>query len=111
MLPVSQLRNKSSGGVLAQAALAYVAILALLFARITPPEFPRTPTFRSTVNCAAQHDQRQCFDHDCPQWIGPSRSPLPAPRPQVGIRLAHTSEPFVQIALRGFHYNRLPPVG
>src|ERR1700758_5666911 len=107
MPPLGEFGTRNSGWLLDQAALACVVTLLLLLIRVTKG-FPRASHLRSTINCAAQHDHRQCFDHDSPRWVSPSTSPVPAPRPEVGIRLSHTPGPFLQITLRGFHYNRPP---
>ena len=94
--------------VVPRATIACAAIAILLFARTTPPNFPRAHTLQATFNCDNHHEQKPCFDHQGPQWETPV-SAFPLPTEVTPFQPLRTTEPFVSLQENGFHYNRPPP--
>lgn len=108
MFFVRDIGKSSHGLVLNRAVIMCVAAVGILLARTTPPSFPH---LKLTVNSQADHGHRQCFDHEDSQWVGPPPSTAQAtPPPVVSSHLTYASEPFVEIATEGLHYNRPPPL-
>ena len=93
------------------AILAFVAVFALLVARIDPPEFSKAPSLHhSSVSAFSNHNNhRPRFDNGGLQWSAPARSFLHLPPAAVGAQFTTTSQLFSTLQTKGFHYNRPPP--
>ncbi len=90
--------------------LAVLALFALLTARSVPPEFTAAPSHRPAINNMSAHDHRPHFDANGPRWIAPASTLLPFPPVAVSAHLSHTSQLLSTLEIKGFHFNRPPPV-
>lgn len=86
-----------------------VAALSVLLARSAPPSLPHI-YFGSAVNSRADHDHRQCFDHEGFQWGTSLTATLIAPPPVASHHLFPAVAAFVEVVMDGWHYNRPPPI-
>lgn len=106
---VGPIRKRCRSLVSYRAGIMCVATLTILLARSAPPSFPNI-SLSLDVTSHADHDHRQCFDHEDPQWaISPSAS-LTIPPPVVSAHPAPTDKPLVEVVTDGLHYNRPPPI-
>ena len=101
-----------------RALLALPALLALLVARNVPPDFPKVSNLEcpssscvSTLSATSSHDQRPRFDCNGLGWSVPVAQFLPFPPAAVSTHLTSASQLFPTLHLKGFHYNRPPPLG
>ena len=108
MTLVRRVRESIRGLVLRRGAITCVAVLSILLARSAPPSFPHS-SLRLAVHSDADHDHRQCFDHEDSQ-VGNSPSATLTIPPVVSPQATRTFEPFVEIVTDGWHYNRPPPI-
>jgi hypothetical protein len=106
---VRPIRKSSRGLVSYRVLIMCVAALSLLLARSAPPSLPHI-SLSLAVNSQADHDHRQCFDHEDSQWATSPRTSLTTPPPVVSPHPTPTAEPFVEIVTGGWHYNRPPPI-
>lgn len=81
----------------------------MLGARVTPPSLPHSPLSPPSY-FFADHDQRQCFDHEDSQWATAPSASLTIPLLVASSNLTYVSEHFVEIVTDGWHYNRPPPI-
>jgi hypothetical protein len=104
------IRNGELGkrGIKVSAALA--ALLVLLVARNTPPEFREIPSVRHTsVTAVASHGHRLQFDSNELQWTDPVAVFVLIPPETEPAHSYSTPELYSALQLKGFHYNRPPP--
>ena len=101
-------RKRSHGLVLHRVVIVCVAALSILLARSASSSFQHIP-LSLTVSSHADHDHRQCFDHEDSQWATAASTLLSTP-PLASVQLTRTAEPFVEIVTDGLHYNRPPPI-
>lgn len=87
-----------------------VAALSVLCARFAPPNLPHDP-LKLTFHSLADHDVRQCFDHEDPVWTAAPSPPQDAPPLIVSTRLTRAADVLVEFVADGWHYNRPPPLG
>jgi hypothetical protein len=99
-------------------AILVVAAFALLIARNVPPDFPQALSLQHssisgvpTVHAISSHDQRPRFDCNGLHWSAPVESFLPFPPSTISAHLTSASQFFPALRIKGFHYNRPPPVG
>jgi hypothetical protein len=109
MALVRRLRKGIWGLALYRAGLVCIAALSVLLARSAPPSLPHL-YFDGTVNSLADHDHRQCFDHQDFQWGTSPSIAQTAPPPVASPHLTAAAAPFVEIVMDGWHYNRPPPI-
>jgi hypothetical protein len=102
-------RKSSRGLVSYRAAIMCVAALSVLLARSAPPSLPHL-YFGGTVNSLADHDPRQCFDHQDFQWGTYPDTAQTTPPPVAAPNLTTADAPFVEIVMDGWHFNRPPPI-
>ncbi|GAC1436674.1 MAG: hypothetical protein NVS1B11_35990 [Terriglobales bacterium] len=105
---VRPLRKSKYGSVSYRAIIICVATLSVLLARSAAPLFPHN-SFELAASADGDHDHRQSFDHEDPQWAA-SPSPGLITRAPIASLLADTPEHFVAVMTDGLHYNRPPPV-
>ena len=106
---VRPIRKSSSSLVSYRAAIMCVATLTILLARSAPPSFPNI-SLSLAVTSHADHDHRQCFDHEDPQWVVSPSSSLITPPHVASAHLTPTDKPLVEVVTDGWHYNRPPPI-
>jgi hypothetical protein len=106
---VRPIRKSSRGLVSYRVLIMCVAALSLLLARSAPPSLPHI-SLSLAVNSQADHDHRQCFDHEDSQWATSPRTSLTTPPPVVSPHPTASVEPSVAIVTDGWHYNRPPPI-
>ena len=109
MALVRRIRKSIRGLVSRRGAIMCAAVLSILLARSAPPGLPHI-SLRLAVNSHADHDHRQCFDHEDSQCGTSPSATLTIPPPVVSPHPARTFEPFVEIVTDGWHYNRPPPI-
>ncbi len=102
-------RKSNRGLAFYRAAIMCVAALSILLARSAPPSLPHL-YFDGTANSLADHDHRQCFDHQDSQWGTSPGTAQIAPPPVASPRLTTAAAPFVEIVMDGWHFNRPPPI-
>lgn len=102
--------ERSGGLVVGRRILLCTALLFLLFARSTPPNFLQLSSRQAAVNGDPHHEQRPCFDHDTIEWgIATSARLWPPPRLRP-FHSAPATDPLLQFQNEGFHYIRPPPI-
>ena len=106
---VRPIRKSICGFVSYRAAIMCVAALSLLWARSAPPSLPHS-SVSLAFQSIADHDHRQCFDHEGSQFATPPSTPLATPPPVVSSPPTHTAETVVEFVTDGWHYNRPPPI-
>jgi len=106
---VRPIRKSSRGLVSYRVLIMCVAALSLLLARSAPPSLPHI-SLSLAVNSQADHDHRQCFDHQDFQWGTSPSIAQTAPPPVASPQLTAAAAPFVEIVMDGWHYNRPPPI-
>jgi len=109
MALVRRIRKSLRALVSRRGAIMCAAGLSILLARSAPPSFPHI-SLRLAVNSHADHDHRQCFDHEDSQWGTSPSATLTIPPTVVSPHPTRTFEPFVEIVTDGWHYNRPPPI-
>lgn len=115
MTPKSQLQQRHSGNVgrgqtWIRLAFACAAVFAVLAARSLPPHFPDAFGSRSAFSIDSHHDQRPRFDDSGSKWVGPAEISLLFPTSVESVHLIAASRPFARFYIKGFHYNRPPPL-
>lgn len=103
------IRKSIRGLISCRAAIICVAALSVLWARNVPPPLPNS-SLNLVFHSFADHDQRQCFDHEGSQWATAPSTPLATPPPVISFSLIHTAETVVEFVADGWHYNRPPPI-
>ena len=90
---------------------ALAALFLLLVYRNTPPDFSQTASAHHfSVNAAANHAHRLQFDTNGLEWSNPvSAFALFLPRAESAASSSN-AESYSGLQLKGFHYNRPPPV-
>ena len=106
---IRPIRKSSRGLVSYRVLIMCVAALSLLLARSAPPSLPHI-SLSLAVNSQADHDHRQCFDHEGFQWETSLTATLIAPPPVASHHLISTVAPSAEIVMDGWHYNRPPPI-
>src|ERR1019366_5351831 len=104
---VRPLRKSICGLVSYRAAIMCVAALSVLLARSAPPNLPHI-CLDSAVPSLADHDHRQCFDHEGFQTGTSPSATLLTPLPVASPHLITTAAPVVEIVRDGWHFNRPP---
>ena len=103
-------RNGIHGAVCIRAVLAVAALFAVLAARDVPPQFAKATRVHSTI-CADSHsDQRPRFDDSGSKWSAPADSLVPALPTAESAQMGPTPRLFSSLQLKGFHFNRPPPI-
>jgi hypothetical protein len=113
MTSKSQLRHLwdgSRGQTWIRLAFACAAVFAVLAARSVPPHFPDAFGGRSSFSIDSHHDQRPRFDDSGSKWVGPAEISLPFPAGVESVHPVASSRPFASFYIKGFHYNRPPPL-
>jgi hypothetical protein len=110
MLSDSNTHGRDPITIWSQAILAVVALFALSVARSVPPEFTAALSHRPAIDSISAHDHRPHFDADGPQWIAPASSSLPFPPVAVSAHLSRSSQLLSTLEVKGFRFNRPPPV-
>ena len=108
MTLVRRIRKRIRALVSRRGAIMCAAVLSILLARNAPPSFPHS-SLRLAVHSDADHNHRQCFDHEDSQ-VGNSPSATLTIPPVVSPHANRSFEPFVEIVTDGWHYNRPPPI-
>lgn len=106
----SNSRGRDPITIWSHSIFAVVTLFALFVARSVPPEFTAAPSHRPTINTISAHDHRPNFDPNGPQWIAPASSLLPFPPVVVSAHLSRTSQWLSTLLVKGFRFNRPPPV-
>ena len=90
---------------------ALAALFLLLVYRNTPPDFsPTTSAHHFSVSAAANHGHRLQFDSNGLEWSDPvSAFALFLPRAE-SAHFSLAAESYSGLQLKGFHYNRPPPL-
>jgi hypothetical protein len=102
--------ESGNGLVLGRRILLCAALLFLLFARSTPPKFPRMSFRQPAMQCDPHHEQRPCFDHETFEWGIATSAPLWPPLRLESFHTAPAKDPLLVFHEEGFHYNRPPPI-
>jgi len=90
---------------------ALAALLVLLVARNTPPEFSRVSSLqRTSINAVSSNSHRLQFDSNGLQWSDPASVFVLIPPKTEFAHSFLTPELYSALQLKGFHYNRPPPV-
>jgi hypothetical protein len=92
-----------------RAAIMCVAALSMLWARSAPTHFAYS-SHSLTFQTAADHDHRQCFDHEDSQLASAPSGPQIFSPPAVSSRAIYAAASFVEFENDGWHYNRPPPI-
>jgi hypothetical protein len=97
------------------AVIGIAALFALLVARSIPPDFLQVVSLEhsngvSLISGVSSHDQRPRFDCDGLQWSTPVNEFLPFPPAEISSHLMSRTQMFVVFHVKGFHFNRPPPV-
>lgn len=109
MAPSWRFSRSVYGLITYRAAIMCVAALSMLWARSAPTHFAHSS--RSlTFHTAADHDHRQCFDHEDSQLASAPSGPRIAPPPAVSSHAIYALATFVEFENDGWHYNRPPPI-
>lgn len=110
--------SRNARQLFTRAILAFPALVALLVARNVPPEFQKAPAPQSstihsvsTLRASSSHDQRPRFDCNGLGWSVPVAQFLPFPPASLSTHLTSASQIFPTLHVKGFHYNRPPPLG
>jgi len=108
---------RSAGQIRIYPILSFIALFALLVARDVPPTFPKASPFKgssvtsvSTISAISSRDQRPRFDCNGLFWSVPVRAFLPFPPTAKASHLTSASEIFPVLSIKGYHYNRPPPI-
>ncbi len=107
MRPSRYFRNSSGALVLGRKVLMCSALLFVLVARSTQPNFS-TAYLQATINYDSRHDHRLCFDHQEPQEVPACTFFSPYPRLASSCPTPET-ERLRTLQKSGFHPNRPPP--
>jgi hypothetical protein len=99
-----------SRNLCARALVVCLALSAVLVARNVPPHFPAKASTHSTLNATSHHDQRPRFDHIGSQWSSPGEAFLFAPPAEHSPAFDLTAVVVPTFLVKGFHYNRPPPL-
>jgi hypothetical protein len=105
-----QSRSDARARIWVRALLAPTALLALLVARNSLPDFPRAPSVHSAVSVVSHHDQRPRFDYHGSQWSAPADRFLPLPPVAESFHLASLPQLFSKLQNKRVRYNRPPPL-
>lgn len=88
---------------------ALVVLSSLLVAQNVPPEFPSASTWQCSISALSTHCQARRFDSAGSAWTSPVRaSAILLPRGRQNWKLIPQLLPAIQI--KGFHFNRPPPI-
>jgi len=93
-----------------QRILAFLALVALLTVRFTPPHFGVSSSLHATFECSQTQDKRQCFEYDGLYWAAPTRVFHSVPPSTSSSHLNLSFEFRPQIELDGSYHNRPPPL-
>jgi hypothetical protein len=104
------IRNGSHGAIWIRTALASVALFAVLAARNVAPDFSTASCVPSTVSDDSHHDQRPRFDDSGSKWNAPAGTFQLLPPTGETAHLTPTPQLFSTLQIKGFHYNRPPPI-
>jgi len=104
------IRSGRHDGILIQAGLACVAVIAVLAARNAPYDFSKAPYIHSAISADSHYDKRPRFDDSRSKWIAPADSFQFIPPSAESVHLTQTPQPFSTLQTKGFHYNRPPPI-
>jgi hypothetical protein len=105
----AQSRNRCAR-VCARALVICLISSAVLVARNVPVHFPATASSHSSLSAVSHHDQRPRFDHMGSQWSSPGEAFLFVPPAEHSSVLRLTSVIVPSFLVKGFHYNRPPPL-
>jgi hypothetical protein len=100
----------SRGTIGLRTVLASLALFAVLAARNVAPDFSKAPCGHSTVSDASHHDQRPRFDDSGSKWNAPAGAFQLLPPTGEAAHLTPTLQLFSRLQIKGFHYNRPPPI-
>jgi hypothetical protein len=105
---VRPLRDCKRGLSSYRAAIMCIAALSVVLARSAPPSLPHI-YLGSAVDCQADHDHRQCFDHKDSEWGSFPSATLTISPSAVSPHWNSTGPATVEMMTEGWHYNRPPP--
>ncbi len=100
----------SHGTVWLRTVLASLALFAVLAARNVAPDFSKALCVHSTVSDHSHHDQRPRFDDSGSKWNAPAGTFQLLPSTGETAHLTPTPQLFSTLQIKGFHYNRPPPI-
>jgi hypothetical protein len=100
----------SHGRAWLRTVLGSLALFAVLASRNVAPDFSKASCVHPAVSDDSHHDQRPRFDDIGSKWNGPSSACQLLPPAGERAHLTPTPQLFSTLQMRGFHYNRPPPI-